>query len=238
MRPLLTREPLSRDREKKPQTQLPRKRKRVAPTTPALSFDPKCNHIPSGKQDLPVLPPTLSKLSVSESATSPYDEQQTTPFADRETHAPFYDGHDAHKWSRITSEHSSAEYSTSYYPDTSYTDANDMNSVPAESYDSPASYTSSSSPAPSDQSPCAGVPGIDYSRQPQSSMPMCPQDNPVFVQPVIHQGSYGYTMDPFPDRPAQSYSAQCFDSAYGRPGLHGGPVYPGNNSYYQPPRRQ
>lgn len=241
MRPLLTREPLSRDRERRPPAQPHKTRKRVPPTTPALTFDPRRNIIPSGKQDPPVSPPILPKLSAPESSTSSYDEQQMTPFADRETHTPSYEGYDAQKWSRIFSEHPSAEHSTSSYPETAYTDVNDMNSAPPDSYDSPASYTSSSSPAPSDQSPCApefAVPTIDYSRQAPPSLPMCPFEGPVYVpQHVVHQGPYVYPMDPCPDRPAQNYPVQYFDPACGRPGLHGGPAYLGNNGYYQPPRR-
>lgn len=238
MKPLLTREPLPHDRERRPIVQPPKKRKRVVPTKPLLSFDPKGNHIPSGKQDPPVSPLPFSRPSASElsTSTSPYDEQQTSPSADREIHNQFYDGYDAQKRPRIFSGCPPTEYSTSSYPVTPCTDMNDMSSVPPDFYDSP---TSSSSPAPSDQSHCAAdfaVQVVDYAGHVQPPLPVHAYGNQVYIQqPVVRQDSYGYPMDACPDRAPQSYPAQYFDATYGRAPPHGVPTYPENNGYPYPP---
>jgi hypothetical protein len=227
MKPLLTCEPLPDDREKKPAAQPAKKRKRVIPATPALSFDPKRNHVPSGRQEPPVPSPIFPRPSASESPTISYDEQRTTYFADREIQDPFYNGYDAQKRSRICSEYSSTEYSTSAYSDTPSTDVNDTSSALPDFYDSPASHTSSSSPAPSDPSPCTAectVHVIDG--QPMYSY------SPVYVQqPVLYQDPYSYPMGPCPDRHAQGNPVQYSDPAYSRPVPHGIPAYPENTSY-------
>lgn len=243
MKPLLTREPLPHDREKKPVAQPPKKRKRFVPTKPALTFDPKRNHIPSGRQDPPVSPPLFSRPSASESSASisSYDEQQMTPLVDREIHDQFYGGFDAQKRPRIFSGCTSNEHPPSSYPATPCTDMmNDMSSALPDLYDSP---TSSSSPAPSDQSHCpadfTSQVINDYPRQVQPPLPMNPYDSQIYIQqPVVRQDSYGYPADSCPDRPPQGYPAQYIDAAYGRAGPHGIPAYPENNGYaYPPPQR-
>ncbi|KAI9572230.1 hypothetical protein HD554DRAFT_2168458 [Boletus coccyginus] len=230
MKPLFSTEPLPHDREKKPIAQTQKKRKRVIPDTPALTFDPKRNYVPSGRQDSPLSPPTFRRPPASESSTSPYDDPQTTPFVDREMHDQFYSGYDAQKRPRIFSECSSTEHSTSSYPNTPCTD---MSSGPPEFHDSPVSNTSSSSPAPSDQSPCAAefaVQVFDYGRPVQS---MYPYGGQLYVQQsVVHQEPYGYPMGPCPDRLAPDYPVQYPEAAHGGPAPHGVPAYPENDDYF------
>lgn len=237
MRPLLTRVPLSHDRERKPAAQPKKRRKHVVPTTPALSFDPKCHYVPSGRQDPPVSPSIHSRPSTSESSTSSYDEQHTT-LADREIHDQYCNGREAQRRPRIFPEHSSAEHSASFYPSTPYTDANDAGSVAPDLYDSPASYTSSSSPGPSEQSPCAAefaVQVVDYPRPVQYAYH---DDSQAYVQqPMVHQDPYVYPMGPCADRPAQDYAMPYSDATYGRQVPHGIPAYPENNTYAYPPRK-
>ena len=223
MKPLLTCEPLPDDREKKPPAQPPKKRKRLVPATPALSFDPKRNHVPSGRQEPPAPSPILPRPPASEPPTILYDEP--TPFADREIHGQFCNGRDAQKRPRIFSGRSSTEHSTSAYPDA--TDVSDISSGPPDFYDSPVSHTSSSSPAPSDQSPCAAefaVQVVDHAQ------PIYAYGGQVYVQQsVVHQDPYAYPMGPCTDGPAQGYPVQYSD-VYGRPG-HGVPAYPDNTGY-------
>ena len=233
MKPLFSTGPLPRDREKRPAVQTQKKRKRVTPATPALTFDPKCSFIPSGRQDPPSSPPTLRRPPASESSTSPHDDPQTTPFVDRETHDQSYSGYDAQKRPRFFSKCSSTEHSTSSYPNTPCTD---MSSGPPEFHDSPVSNTSSSSPAPSDQSPCAAESAVqvfDYVRPVQ---PMYPYGGQAYVQQyVAHQSPYGYPMGPCPDHLTQDYHpVQYSDAAHGGPAPHGIPAFPESDYPYQP----
>ncbi|KAF9222688.1 hypothetical protein BS17DRAFT_783250 [Gyrodon lividus] len=248
MKPLLTREPLPQDREKKQVAPPQKKRKRAQPTRPALSFHPRSNAIPSGRQDTPLSPPVISRPSASESSTSSVDEPQTAPFSDHETRDQSYDpqhGHDAHKRPRIFPGCFSIGQPTPSYPATPSTDMNDMNSVPSDFYDSPVSYTSSSSPALSDQSH-TGVPEFaavqvaDYTHQAQAHSQMYPYDSQVYVQPsVVRHECYGYAMDSCEDRPGQGYPMQYFDhaSSYARAEPHNIPAYTDNTSYPYPPGR-
>lgn len=222
MRPLLTREPLPHDRERKPAAPPPRRRKRVQPTTPALSFHPLHNHVPSGKQDPPASQPFTSGPA-SESLPAPHDEQPTTPVVDRETYDQFYDGRDVQKRPRIFSEYTSVEHSTSPYPDSPCTDTNDMSSVPP----------------PSDQPPCAAEYAV-YTRPPQTPMSVCPYVSQAYGPPPgFHQDPYSYPVEPSPERTVQNFPVQHFDAAHGRAGLHGVgvPAYPDNNIYSYPHRR-
>ncbi|KAF8135776.1 hypothetical protein EV363DRAFT_1256508 [Boletus edulis] len=233
IKPLLTSEPLPHHREKKPAARPPKKRKTVIPSTPALAFHPKFNTVPSGKQVPPPSPSVYSRPSTSESSSSSQDEQQTTLFADREIHDQFYNGYDVQKRLRIFPECSSTEHSASFYPDTPCTDVNDVGSVPHDFYDSRASYASSSSPAPSDQSACAAETAlhIDYARSGQHMYGYSSQE--YEQQPVVHQDPYCYPID----RPAQNYPMQYPDAAYGRPVPHGIPAFPDSNDYPYPSRR-
>jgi len=219
MRPLLTREPLPHDRERRPAAQPTRRRKRVQPTTPALTFHPLHNHVPSGRQDPPTSQPITSEPA-SESPPTPHDEQPTTPVVDRETHDQFYDGRDVQKRPRIFSEYTSVEHSTSPYPDSPCTDTNEMSSVPP--------------PTLSDQPPCAAEYAV-YTRPPQTPVPVYPYVSQAYgPPPVFHQDSYGYPVEPSSDRTIQNFPVQHLDATHGRAGMHGVgvPVYPEGNVYY------
>ncbi|KAG8213647.1 hypothetical protein J3R82DRAFT_10337 [Butyriboletus roseoflavus] len=238
IKPLLTHEPLPNDREKKPAARPQKKRKPVIPTKPVFTFDPKCGRIPSGRQDPPMSPPLSSRPSASESSTSTssYDEQQMTPFADREIHDPFYDGYDAQKRPRIFS-----GCPPSSYPATACTDMNDISLVAPDFYDSP---TSSSSPDLSDQSHCAAefsASTVDYVHhwQVQPAVQMNPYGNQAYVpQPVVQQDTYSYSMNLCPDRPPQSLPVQYLEAAHSRAAPHGILTYPESNGYsYPPPHR-
>lgn len=234
MKPLLTCVPLPQNREKKAPVLPKKKRKRVEPTTPALTFHPQRSRIPSGRLDPPASPSVYSRTSTSESSASSHDEHQTTPFPDCEIHDQLHNGHDTQKRPRIFPDCPSSEHPSSFYPDTSYTDMNEMSPVPPDFQDSP---TSSSSPAPPDQSPLAAEFAIqfDYARQIQPMYP--PYGGQGYVpQPVVHQDPYSYSMSP-PDRPAQSYPGQYPDASYGRAVPHGIPAYPDSDGYPYPPRR-
>lgn len=208
-KPWCTTLPLVRDRERKPPPQPPKKRKRVMPTTPALTFDPMRNHVPSGRQDHPITHSTYSRPSTSESSESSYDEQQT-PFPDNV--------HDAQKRARILSEGPSAERSASFYPGMPSMEVNDMNPAQHDFNDSLESY-SSPSPALPDQSPCTESAFQVISH-------MYPYGGQSYMQqPIVHP-DHGYATGPFPDRPAQGYSVQYPDAAYGRPAPHGLPTHP------------
>ncbi|KAF8556114.1 hypothetical protein OG21DRAFT_1495783 [Imleria badia] len=231
-RPLFITTPLPSFREKKAAPLPKKKRKRAEPTTPAFSFDPKRSVVPSGKQD-PVSSSVHSRPSTSESSASSQDEPQTTPFSDHETYDQLYNAHDAQKRPRIFPGCSSIEPSSSFYSDTPCTDIS-----PPDFQDSPVSYTSSSSPAPSDQSPHAaefGVQVVDYALQVQSMYPYGVQG--YVQQPVAHPDPYSYSMDPCPDPLAQGHPGQHSDAPYGRPVPHGIPAYPDINGYPYPPRK-
>ena len=227
MKPLLTCEPLPDNREKKPAAKPPKPRRRVIPPTPAFTFDPKCGRVPTGRQEPPVSAPIFPRPSASESPTMSYDEQRTTHYADRENQDRFRNGCDAQTRSRIFPEYSSIEHSSSAYSDTPSTDVNDMGSGPPDFYDSPVSHTSSSSPDPSDPSPCAAecaVRIIDHT-YPYGE---------IYVQaPVLHQDPYNYSMRPCPDRPAHGNPVQYSDPAYSGPAPNGIPIsaYPDNTGY-------
>ena len=186
---------------------------------------PSCDRlIPNGIRD--PSPPTSSRPATSETSINAY-EQQPTSFGDCEMLAQLHDEYDAQEWSRI-SDHSSGH---SISPDTSYPE-NDMSSVGPDSYDSSASYTSSSS----DQSPRTtdfSISGIEYAPPVLPSAPICAYDTQGYV--AIHQGSYPFPMDSYPE---QGYPVQYVEFAHGRQGLHGGPPCPGNNGYQYPNSRR
>ncbi|KAF9230704.1 hypothetical protein BU15DRAFT_68977 [Melanogaster broomeanus] len=245
VKPPFTTDPLPQAREKRQPAQPLKKRKRAEPTTPLLSFDPRRSAIPSGRQDPPLAPTTYSGPPTSEYSTRSFDEPQTAPFSDHEPRDPSYElqhGCDAHKRPRIFAQCPPIGQPLSSYPATPSTDINDMNSGPAEFYDSPVSHTSSSSPAQSDQSHTypPDFPVGDYPRQVQAPSQMYLNNNAAYVQPtVVHQDSYGYVMDPCEDRPGQGYPVQYPDSTYANARLppHQIPAYPENGSYLCPTRR-
>ncbi|KAG9316312.1 hypothetical protein JVU11DRAFT_2343 [Chiua virens] len=235
-RPLMTREPLAQDRERKPAPPSRKKRKAAPPTKPVMTFDPTKRHVPCGRQDSPVSPSTPIFSGPPEPFTSSYVEQHIDPCVDHDIPGLFHDGHDAPRQSRVFPEHASTGLPGAVYPDTPCTEVNDMSSAP-EAYDSPESYTSSSSPAPSDQSPAEFPPHPGYTHQAPPSLPMYPgsyvNDGSYVHQPapVVHQ-QYTYPMDATPDRHAQNFPVH-YDSPYSRASPHGGP---GNNGYHYTPR--
>lgn len=210
MKPLLTREPLpqAQDRVKKQPAQPAKKRKRAEPTKPPFSFPPGDSGVPSGRQDPPLSSPTFSRPPASESSTSSFDEPPAVPSSDHEIRDQSCDpqhGHDAHKRPRIFAGCPSIGQLTPLYPPNPSTDMNDMISTSPDFYDSPVSCTSSSSPAPSDQSPTgatefSAVQVADYTQQAHTQMYF---DSHPYTQPTVaHHDSYGYPID---------YSVQYID---------------------------
>ncbi|KIK98348.1 hypothetical protein PAXRUDRAFT_823954 [Paxillus rubicundulus Ve08.2h10] len=243
VKPLLTHKPLpqAQDRAKKQTAQPVKRRKRPEPTKSPFSFDPKEGRLPSGKQSPPLSLPTFPRPPASDSSTSSFDEPRTTPLSGQESRDQPYDPHyecDAHKRPRLFAECPSIGQPTTSCPPTPCTDMDDMNSAQPEFYDSPVSCTSSSSPAPSDQSPTGAAPEFgavqvaEYTRQIHTQM--YPYDNHPYTQPTVaHYDSYSYAMDPCDDRLGQGYPMQFIGAVYPR----AAPPDSDINSYIYPPGR-
>lgn len=152
-KPLFTTEALPTERKPRTQHQ-PKKRTRPPPSTPVLTFDPKQNRIRSGRQEPS---PLTGRFSPEASRGGSLEERADLPAYGTPTESPLSSepiGHDSlsHKRPRVFS---NSSVSCQASPN------QDMTSASLE-YDSPLSYTSSSSPATSDQSATTFPEGSGY----------------------------------------------------------------------------
>lgn len=222
-KPLFTTEALPTERKRRPQPQ-PKKRTRPPPSTPVMTFNPKQNRIRSGRQDptpltAPFSPETSNGGSLVERADLQlYGTTNEIPFSSESQI-----GYDSlcRTRPRVFSDPSSSCQAPPNH---------EMTSSPLE-YDSPLSYTSSSSPATSDQSPTTFPEGPGYET---ANLQISPTGDNLYhsYSPAV-QGDEQYV---YGHVGVANYPIPYPDTNYGRVAPNAVPSYAAN--YPPPPSRQ